>query len=157
MKKSAYLGIFLSAALPLAFAQGNPVDVQTPASLNALAQKLQTEAMQSPSGIAAAELDKYSDHYTVLAYRSKSGGAEEHAHYTDMFMVLDGGATLVTGGTISDEKTGPDGESRGAAVVGGTSQPLHKGDIVHISPNVPHQLIMAPGQHFLYYVIKIRE
>ncbi|MHB1021701.1 MAG: hypothetical protein ACYC46_01050 [Acidobacteriaceae bacterium] len=157
MKRSLYLSIFLSTALPFALAQSNPVDIHTPANLNTLAQKLKAEASQKPDGLGTMTLDKYSDHFTMLTYRSKSGGAEEHAHYSDLDIVLDGDATLVSGGTMSNETTHGDGESRGSAVVGGTSQKLSKGDIVHISPNVPHQVLLTPGHHLLYYVIKIKE
>lgn len=157
MTKSLYLSMFLSAALPFALAQGNPVDIHTPANLDTLAQQLKTEASQKPDGLGTMTLDKYSDHFTMLTYRSKSGGAEEHAHYSDLDIVLDGDATLVSGGTMTNEKTNGNGESRGSAVTGGTSQKLSKGDIVHVSPNVPHQLLVAPGHHILYYVIKIKE
>jgi uncharacterized RmlC-like cupin family protein len=34
---------------------------------------------------------------------------------------------------------------------------IRKGDVMHISPGVPHQTMVAPGKTFTYYVIKVAE
>jgi uncharacterized RmlC-like cupin family protein len=31
------------------------------------------------------------------------------------------------------------------------------GDIIHVQPNVPHQMILAPGHTVTYFVIKVNE
>ncbi|MDE3180214.1 MAG: hypothetical protein KGM47_11230, partial [Acidobacteriota bacterium] len=64
---------------------------------------------------------------------------------------------LVTGGRLVGSKTVGEGELRGASIAGGHRQELAKGDIVHISPNTPHQLLLASGKTFTYFVIKVRE
>jgi len=61
--------------------------------------------------------------------RSASGGAEVHAHYDDVFVVTEGTATLVTGGTVLDAKTGEDGETTGSGIQNGTPHTIVKGDI----------------------------
>lgn len=37
-----------------------------------------------------------------------------HAHYDDVLVVIEGTATLVTGGAVLDAKTGEDGETKGS-------------------------------------------
>ena len=82
--------------------------------------------------------------------------AEIHTRDTDIAYVLEGSATLVTGGTAVDAKsTGPE-ELRGSAITGGETRQLQPGDVVVIPNGVPHWFknVTAP---FLYYVIKVRQ
>jgi mannose-6-phosphate isomerase-like protein (cupin superfamily) len=78
-----------------------------------------------------------------------------HLRDTDIIYVLEGTATVVTGGDIVDGKPLPEGadEVRGAAIRGGVSQRLAKGDVFIVPNGVPHQFteVQAP---FLYYVVK---
>ena len=45
-------------------------------------------------------LEKHLDSSTILAFRDRDGKAELHQQFGDVFVVLQGTATLVTGGTI---------------------------------------------------------
>ncbi len=131
------------------------IDRDSEAAIDAQARTLLTEAQSSPDGLATITLKKYPDHSTMLTVRTKSGGAEMHAGYNDIFVVLDGEATEITGGTIVDPTQFSPGETRGERVEGGVSTVMRKGDIIHIDPNTPHQIILPPGHTFTYYVIKI--
>jgi mannose-6-phosphate isomerase-like protein (cupin superfamily) len=119
------------------------------------AKALLVEARKSPTGIASVTLEKYPGHYTMLTVRTKSGGAEMHATDNDIFFVLDGEASEVTGGTMVDPKEISPGETRGTKVEGGTPTPMRKGDVIHIVPNTPHQTVLAPGKTFTYYIVKV--
>ena len=68
--------------------------------------------------------------------------------------MLDGTATLVTGGHPVDAKTTAADETRAARLDGGTTRALAKGDIVIIPSGVPHWFrdVQAP---FLYYTVKV--
>jgi len=92
-----------------------------------------------------------------LSIRTTSGGAEIHAHYDDLMIVQQGSATLITGGTIVDAKTGNDGETHGPSVQGGKSQTITVGDIVIVPAGVPHQLLISPGTLYSALVAKIKE
>jgi mannose-6-phosphate isomerase-like protein (cupin superfamily) len=109
------------------------------------------------SGSSGATLGDYKSHSIKLSVRTASGGAEVHAHFDDVFFVTQGGATLITGGTVVNAKTGDDGETKGSSIQGGKSQTIVKGDIVHIPAGTPHQLLLAPGDVFGAIVIKVRE
>jgi mannose-6-phosphate isomerase-like protein (cupin superfamily) len=91
----------------------------------------------------------------MISARSKSGGAEVHAHFSDFLIVVDGEGTELTGGTVVEPKEGADGETRGLRLEGATSHALHKGDVIHIPAGTPHQAIEAPGQTLTLFVIKV--
>jgi len=93
--------------------------------------------------------------YKVHASRRDAPGiVEVHARDTDIFYVLDGTATLVTGGRTIDARTTAPDEIRGARIEGGTTRPLARGDVVIIPSGVPHWFrdVQAP---FLYYTVKV--
>lgn len=122
-----------------------------------MAQKLEQRKSLATTGAAGETLEKYPGHFTMLTVRNQSGGAELHEHYADIFFVVDGEATLTTGGTILDRKNVGPGEVRGKSIEGGVKRHLAKGDVVHISPNTPHQLTVAKGKSFTYFVVKVHE
>ncbi len=95
------------------------------------------------------------DAFKVLASRrDRDGQAEVHARDTDIMYVLEGTATLVTGGQVVNGKaTAPD-EQRGDSITGGNPRPLVKGDVVVIPKGVPH-LFKDVKPPFLYYTLKV--
>ena len=109
------------------------------------------------SGSSGTTLGDYRSHAIKLSVRSASGGAEVHAHYDDIFVVTEGKATLVTGGTVVNAKTDSDGETKGSSIQNGRSQTIVQGDIVHIPAGTPHQLTIADGNVFGAIVVKVRE
>lgn len=138
------------------FAQaGNDAQVfsgrEVTAQMATLVQKTKTD------GSSGAKLASYGSHNIQLSVRTTSGGAEVHAHFDDIFYVTQGRATLTTGGTLIDEKTGADGESKGTGIRNGHSRVIQKGDIVNIPAGTPHQLKIAPGQVYAAIVIKVHE
>ncbi|MBS0422039.1 MAG: heme-binding protein [Proteobacteria bacterium] len=85
--------------------------------------------------------------------REGSGEAEVHLADTDILYVLEGTATVVTGGRVVEPHEQSPGEIRGREIEGGTEQKLVKGDVMTIPNGVPHwfKVVHAP---FRYYVIK---
>jgi mannose-6-phosphate isomerase-like protein (cupin superfamily) len=131
-------------------------DHYTPESLLKQSEPLRAKAVAS-NGAASETLEKYGVDYTMLSFRSQDGGAELHENFADIFVVIDGSATLLTGGElVSPTSSGP-GEMRGTSILHATSTTLAKGDVVHILPNTPHQLLIPKGTTLTYFVIKIKE
>ena len=94
--------------------------------------------------------------YSVLAMRRDAPGqAEIHALDTDIFYVVEGSATFVTGGTAVDSKTTAPNEMRGTRIDGGETRHLAKGDVLVIPNGVPHWF-KAVEPPFFYYVVKVR-
>jgi mannose-6-phosphate isomerase-like protein (cupin superfamily) len=108
-------------------------------------------------GSASETLEKYPHHYTMLAFRTRNGGGEVHQNFADTFYIVDGHASVLTGGELVDTKTSAPGEIRGASVKGGSTQELQPGDVVHIPAGMPHQMLVADGESVTYFVVKIEE
>jgi mannose-6-phosphate isomerase-like protein (cupin superfamily) len=130
-------------------------DQYSPADLAAMEKKLEQKA--DANGLATETLKQYASDYTMLAYRSKSGKAELHEKFADFYFVVGGEATLVSGGHIVNGATTAPGEVRGDSVQDGRETRLKKGDIVHIPANIPHQLVLAKGATFQYFIVKVQE
>ncbi len=137
------------------FAQEATPDKYTPEELMTMETALAAKA--DASGLATETIKKYASDYTLLAFRSQSGKAELHDKFADFYFVIDGAATLISGGKIVNAKTTAPGEVRGDSVVEGKETLLKKGDVVHIPANIPHQLVLAKGDTFKYFVIKVQE
>lgn len=140
----------------LAMAQSTPVDHLSQAQLLDKVPVLKSQAAKG-NGSASVKLADYPNHATMLTYRTTSGGGEIHEHFADIFYVVAGSATLVTGGTLADQSTAGAGEFRGSAVTGKTETVLQAGDIVHIPAGTAHQLLVSAGQEFVYFVVKVHE
>jgi mannose-6-phosphate isomerase-like protein (cupin superfamily) len=108
-------------------------------------------------GSAGETLKEYPQHFTMLSFRSRDGVAELHDDFADLFVVLDGRATLLTGGTIEGAKTIGPGETRGESIKGGARQELRAGDIAHVPAGLPHQMLVASDKTFTAFVMKIKE
>lgn len=78
------------------------------------------------------------DGFVILANRATGRGSEMHAKTNHIFIIVEGEATLVTGGKLTNPKdTGP-GQVRGDGIEGGESYHLTKGDVITIPANTPH-------------------
>jgi len=104
----------------------------------------------------AVLLDGVDRNYMVhTSRRDKPGLAEVHSLDTDIIYVLQGSATLVTGGTaVGAKEIAPD-EIRGSRIEGGVTRELSKGEVIIVPNNTPHWFKDVNGE-FLYYTIKVR-
>ena len=92
--------------------------------------------------------------YKVHASRRvEPGQAEIHTLDTDVIYVVDGSATLVTGGKAVDTKEIAPNEIRGSKIEGGQEHHIRKGDAVIIPNGVPHQFGAVTGE-LHYFVCK---
>lgn len=105
--------------------------------------------------VAVVNLDKFGNHSSMVAHREGPGQVEIHERMSDLFVVQDGEAVLVVGGEAENTKEVEPGELRGASIKGGERVKLGAGDIVHIPPKVPHQVLVDSGKEFTYFVLKV--
>ena len=118
--------------------------------------QLRTLAAET-NGVASEPLGEFPRHAASLTFRSQSGVAELHRDFADLFYILEGRATLVTGSGIVGAETIAPGEVRGESVQGGKAQLLLSGEIFHIPAGLPHQMVLADGETVAYFVLKIQE
>jgi len=85
--------------------------------------------------------------------RDAPGMAEIHVRDTDIIYVLEGSATLVTGGTALHQKTVAPDEIRGTEIQNGESRRISKGDVIIVPSGLPHWFQQVENP-LLYYVVK---
>ena len=91
----------------------------------------------------------------VLAQRREAGVAEYHDHTNHVFVMVEGEATLIVGGTMVDAKrTAPD-QMRAPAIQGGTTYHMSKGDVITIPAKTPHWFKEVPTKTVAYYAVNI--
>lgn len=84
--------------------------------------------------------------YTAnLEYRPLDGAVAVHEKEAEMVYVIDGGGTLITGGTVVGEKRTNAANLSGTAIDGGTMRTIAKGDFAIIPEGTPHQFKPAGG------------
>jgi mannose-6-phosphate isomerase-like protein (cupin superfamily) len=134
----------------------NPVDHWSPAILLERAAYLKKLA-KFGDGSARETLREYPQHLAMLSFRSRDGDAEVHQNFADLFFVLAGTATLVTGGTVIRARTVGPGEMRGDSIEGGSRQELKAGDVAHVPAGLPHQMLVAGEKTVTCFVVKVQE
>jgi glc operon protein GlcG len=94
--------------------------------------------------------------YAINTSRRDSPGVVElHEKDSDIFYVIRGSATFITGGTLLDGKKVAENEIRGTQLKAGVPQALVAGDVIVVPAGLPHWFkeVQAP---FLYYTVKVR-
>jgi glc operon protein GlcG len=86
--------------------------------------------------------------------REAPGEVEYHEHTVDVMHVVQGTATVVTGGEMIDPREVGPGELRAAAAEGGERHALGDGDVLAIPSGVPHQFVEV-SDPFRYLVVKV--
>ena len=71
--------------------------------------------------------------------------ASVHEREAEMFYVVEGAGTLVTGGTLRDEKRTNAENLTGSAIEGGTPRRIVKGDWVMVPEKTPHWFSQVEG------------
>ncbi len=136
--------------------QRNPVDHWTSAVLLERAAYLRKLARLG-DGSASETLRQYPQHAAMLSFRSRTGEAEIHENVADLFLILAGAATLITGGAICGARSIGPGETRGNSIEGGASQRVRAGEVIHIPAGTPHQMLLSGDQTISYFILKQQE
>jgi mannose-6-phosphate isomerase-like protein (cupin superfamily) len=91
----------------------------------------------------------------VLANRRGAGQVEYHEHTNHIFIMVEGEATFVTGGTmVGSKRTSPD-QMLASAIEGGETHHLSKGDVITIPAKTPHWWKDVTSQTVAYYAVNI--
>jgi mannose-6-phosphate isomerase-like protein (cupin superfamily) len=94
-----------------------------------------------------------------------AGGGIEHSQITEIYHVIEGNATLVTGGTMENlTEVAPDSPiatvlngpgTRGGPIQNGVSRKIGPGDVVIIPPNTPHWFSEISSDQIVYLVVRV--
>ena len=91
----------------------------------------------------------------VLAQRREAGPVEYHDHTNHVFVMVEGEATLVVGGTMVDAKRTASDQMRAPSLEGGTTYHLSKGDVITIPAKTPHWFKEVSTKTVAYYAVNI--
>ena len=107
------------------------------ADVQALIAKVKAERKEGQA-IITERILTLAPYNASLEYRGAVGPAATHNKEAEMFYVIDGSGTLVTGGKLVDEKHPNPDNANGTAIEGGMARPVAKGDFVMVPPGTPH-------------------
>ena len=91
----------------------------------------------------------------VLAQRREAGVAEYHERTNHVFIMVEGEATLVVGGTMIEPKRTAPYQMRAPSTEGGTTYHLTKGDVITIPAKTPHWFKDISTKTVAYYAVNI--
>jgi len=162
--------------VPGAFVFAQSVHLPRGAATDITSSEIQATLAKTPGAAVsdqAIRVVSINDEYNVgvgVVHRAKTdgpshSGAIEHSQITEIYHVMEGNATLVTGGTISNPRESPpdsqvvevlNGPSTGGTVVeGGVSRKVGPGDVVIIPPNTPHWFSEITSAQIVYLVVRV--
>ena len=130
--------LFAAVLSTVAWAQ-QPAQMKTFASaadVAALAAKAKAARTNQPA--MTERILSLAPYNANLEYRAAVGPASIHEKEAEIFYVIDGSGTLVTGGKLANEKRTNAENLTGTAIEGGTSQAVAKGDFIIVPENTAH-------------------
>jgi mannose-6-phosphate isomerase-like protein (cupin superfamily) len=89
----------------------------------------------------------------ILANRRGAGEVEVHDKTNHIFIIVEGEATFVTGGTLVGAKNTAPGQIRAASLNGGQTHQLKKGDVITVPAKTPHWWKEVQSKTIGYYAI----
>jgi mannose-6-phosphate isomerase-like protein (cupin superfamily) len=131
--------IALVAVAAMAQQKGAPAPkmYSSAADVAALIAKSKSERKEGQA-IVTQRILSLAPYNANLEYRGSVGPAAVHEKEAEMFYVIDGSATMMTGGKlVSETRTNAENLS-GTAIEGGESRSIAKGDFVIVPEGVPH-------------------
>ncbi|HJU43969.1 MAG TPA: cupin domain-containing protein [Vicinamibacterales bacterium] len=108
----------------------------TAADLQAALAKLPTDRPNAAARVFS--LEPYN--VSVEQRQPRPQGAASHADRAELFYVIDGAGTMLTGGTITDGKQSGV-NTQGTTITGGTRIEFKTGDFIMVPSGVPHQFV----------------
>jgi len=149
-------------------ARGTATDISN-AEIQALVQKTASDRI-SDQAIRVVSINGEYNVSVGVVHRAKTSGAQagggiEHSQITEIYHVIEGNATLVTGGSMDNLSEFPadhpvvtilNGPStRGGPIQNGVSRKIGPGDVVIIPPNTPHWFSEISSEQIVYLVVRV--
>jgi mannose-6-phosphate isomerase-like protein (cupin superfamily) len=140
MRAILIAGLIVFGAVAAAQQPSLPATDLTSAEINAFIDKLPKDAI-SDLPIKVVDVGGYRvGVYGVFRPKSVKQDAVLHeVRTTEVYLMLEGAGTLVTGGKLVDERRDPKSTTvRGSRIEGGVSRRVTKGDMIVIPGRTPH-------------------
>jgi mannose-6-phosphate isomerase-like protein (cupin superfamily) len=128
--------LFAAAALAQPAAQP-PKTFASSADVEALIAKAKADHKDGQA-VLVQRILQLAPYNVNLEYRTSVGPASIHEKEAELFFVIDGSATMVTGGKLTEEKRTNAENLSGAGIEGGESRRIVKGDYIIVPENTAH-------------------
>jgi mannose-6-phosphate isomerase-like protein (cupin superfamily) len=130
----------MTLAIQTAYAQppAQPMKVfASSADVTALAAQAKSERKENQA-IVTKPILRLAPYNASLEYRASVGPAAIHEKEAEFFYVIDGSATMVTGGKLVGESRTNAENLTGSAIEGGNTRSVAKGDFIVVPENTAH-------------------
>ena len=142
--------LLLTAALGLPAMAAEPFKYVGPSEVRAL-------TANPVNHLANTYLYRKDSYMQALLYRDGPVESEIHADWADHFVVTEGEATMIVGGTmVNGRNTGP-GETRGSGLTGGQEYAMVPGAVITVPAGMPHWTVVKPGGHVRAVLFKLKD
>jgi mannose-6-phosphate isomerase-like protein (cupin superfamily) len=147
--RAAVLGLALVFVSSAAFAQQAPSPAAgrtmvSAADVSAMIAKAKVDRKDNQA-LLAQSMIRLSPYNVSLEYRAAVANAAVHETEAELFYVIDGSATLVTGGRLKNETRTNETNLSGSGIEGGQSRHVAKGDFIIVPEGQPHWFSQIDG------------
>jgi len=125
----------------------NPAASRTMVSASDVAALMAKAKAERKEGQAllAQSMIQLAPYNVSLEYRAAVANAAVHETEAELFYVVDGAATLVTGGKLTNENRTNAQNLTGSGIEGGVTRRVAKGDFIMVPENTPHWFSAIDG------------
>ena len=123
------------------------------AYIQSVADRLETEL--DDKALVWETVGNFDGHSMYLVLRGRTSPAEVHETESDIQIGVRGTALSIVGGELVDAESLPRKQQRGSSIDGGLRQKTFPGDMIHIPPGIPHQLVI--DEPYMYLLFKLDE
>jgi mannose-6-phosphate isomerase-like protein (cupin superfamily) len=147
--RAVFIGLTLAFASHSAFAQ-QPASsaagrtMVSAADVTAMIAKAKADRKEGQA-LLAQSMIQLAPYNVSLESRNAVANAAVHDREAELFYVVEGSATLVTGGKLKDEKRTNAENLSGSGIEGGESRRVAKGDFVMVPEGTPHWFSAIDG------------
>src|ERR1700730_3675967 len=168
LKTTLFLATLFAASAQQTAPGGTATDVGN-AEVQATLQKTASLPV-SDQQLRVISIDNEYNVGVGVVHRARTNGPQvpngvEHSQITEIYHVISGTATLVTGGTLENRAPVPADQavakllngpsSRGSAILGGVSRPIGRCYVIVIPPNTPHWFSGIDSDQIVYLVVRM--
>jgi mannose-6-phosphate isomerase-like protein (cupin superfamily) len=146
--------LLLTTAVLLTAAQVSPTASTPPLPSVYVSHDQAATVIAKPKGPEAASGGAIFSKDTTIRFgivRRGAGDPEEHDKTSHNWVIIDGEATIVVGGTMIGRHSTGNGEWKGTSAEGGETYHLSKGDMIRIPAGTQHWFKEVPTQTIAFY------
>ena len=118
------------------------------------AAQLAAQVAHPVKGIAGNQFLNGPGSIVYILRRDKTGEAEVHMAFNDIYVVESGHAKITVGGKVTGNRETIPTEWLGGDISGGTDYSLATGDVLFIPAGVPHKVLVSPEASITYVLVK---